>query len=361
MGSATLDADPRPIADISRLHLAFLALAPVVVFLGLTGLRIIRRPELNFDEHIFLDVGRHIVDTGLPTRTFRFPNPRLFFDHTPLYVYFVAFLTAIGGPTALIARAVTLLFGVLTVLLVFRIGFEIRGPRSGFVGALLLGANPLFAGFSWFVRMEVPLCFFLVLALYLMHRQRLLLAGLAIATAVMLKEIGLAFWLVAVVYVLIRRGARAAAVIGLPAPIAFFVWLAYAAVLDQHRLMATIGRWLGSAGGSSTIVDKRLQIGPRSWAKTVVTDIIGPLLIFASGATAALLATSRTRIPPIVAVPIAYIALAIVASFVIRLKEPRFLIAVVPMAALAIALLVDWDDVWARIRQPRLTGATDSR
>ncbi|MEO8437230.1 MAG: glycosyltransferase family 39 protein [Chloroflexota bacterium] len=356
-----LEAERQPTVALSRARVAILVLVPVIVFLGLAGLRILRRPELNFDEHIFLDVGRHIVDTGLPTRTYRFPNPRLFFDHTPLYVYFVALLTAIGGPTALIARTVTLVFGLLTVLLVFRIGFEIRGPGSGFVGALLLAANPLFAGFSWFVRMEVPLCFFLVLALYLMHRQRWLPAGLAIATAVMLKEIALAFWLVAVAYVLIRRGARAAAVIGLPALLAFFAWLAYAALLDQHRLLATLGRWLGSTGGSSTIVDKRLHIGPRTWAKTVVTDIIGPLLIFAAGATAALVATWRQRIPPIVAVPIAYIVIAIVASFVIRLKEPRFVIAVVPMAALTIALLIDWDLVWARIRNPRLTRATDSR
>ena len=27
--------------------------------------------------------------------------------------------------------------------------------------------NPFFVTFSWFVRMEVPMCFFLVLALYL--------------------------------------------------------------------------------------------------------------------------------------------------------------------------------------------------
>lgn len=356
-----LEADRRPTVALSRARGAILVLVPAIVFLGLAGLRIVRRPELNFDERIFLDVGRQIVDTGLPYRTYAFPTPRLFFDHTPLYVYFVALLTAIGGPTALIARSVTLLFGLLTVLLVFRIGFEIHGPGSGFVGALLLAASPLFAGFSWFVRMEVPLCFFLVLALYLMHRERLLLAGLAIAAAVMLKEIALGFWLVAVVYVLLRRGARAAVVIGLPAPIAFVAWLAYADLIGQHQLLATIRRWVGATGGSTTTIDTRLHIGPRTWAKTVVTDIIGPLLIFAAGATAALVVTWRPRIPSIVAVPIVYIVIATVASFVIRLKEPRFLIAVVPMAALTIALLIDWDLVWARMRNPRLTGATDSR
>ena len=51
-------------------------------------------------------------------------------------------------------------------------------------------------------------------------------------------------------------------------------------------------------------------------------------------------------------VPIAYAIIAIAASFAIRLKEPRFLIAVIPMSAVAIALLVDWDAAWARIRRP---------
>ncbi len=36
----------------------------------------------------------------------------------------------------------------------------------------------------------------------------------------------------------------------------------------------------------------------------------------------------------------------------IRLKEPRFVIAVVPMAALTVALVIDWDSAWARIRRP---------
>ena len=80
------------------------------------------------------------------------------------------------------------------------------------------------------------------------------------------------------------------------------------------------------------------------------------MLIFAGGAAAALAVVWRRPIPPIVIVPIAYVVIAIIASFLIRLKEPRFLIAVIPMSALAIALLIDWDDVWAAIRRPRDPG-----
>ncbi len=331
------------------------ALVPAVAFLGLTAVRVVRQPKLNFDEHIFLDVGRHILDTGLPMRAYGFRTPSLFFDHTPLYVYLVAALTAIGGPTELIIRSTTLVFGLLTVLLVYRIGLEQRGMGSALVGSMLVALNPFFATYSWFIRMEVPLCFFLVLGLYLLIHERFLLAGLAIAVAVMLKEIALAFWLVAVGYVFFRRGIRAASRVGVPTVVALVAWLAYAAWIGEGQLRYTINRWFGSTVGAD-IADKRLHIGLYTWAQTVVGQVIGPVLIFAGGAAAGLAAVWRRPIPPIVIVPIAYIVIAIIASFLIRLKEPRFLIAVIPMAALAIALLVDWDDVWAALRRPRDPG-----
>jgi hypothetical protein len=76
------------------------------------------------------------------------------------------------------------------------------------------------------------------------------------------------------------------------------------------------------------------------------------------GATAAFATTWRRRVPPIAIVPIAYVVLAVASSFVIRLKEPRYLIAIVPMIALSIALLVDWDDVWTAIRRSPRQGPT---
>jgi 4-amino-4-deoxy-L-arabinose transferase-like glycosyltransferase len=338
---------------------AIAALIPVLTFLGFAALRVASQPKLNFDEHIFLDVGRHILDTGLPLRAYAQPgDPRLFFDHTPLYVYFVALLTAVGGPTAWILRSTTLLFGLMTVLLVFRIGLEVRGLGSALVGSMLLAASPFFVMFSWFVRMEVPMCFFLVLALYLMIHERLFLAGVAIATAVMLKEIALAFWLVAGAYILVRRGVRAAVILALPSVVAFGAWLVYANEIGHARLLATMGRWLGSATGEKTR-DPRIHVGLRTWVNDIIGVVIGPVLFFASGATAAFLATWRRRVPPIVLVPIAYIVVAVASSFVIRLKEPRYLIAIVPMIAVSIALLVDWDDVWVAVRRSPSPGPTE--
>src|SRR5215218_2376443 len=89
-------------------------LVPLVVLLAGAAIRIAQRPITDLDERIFLSVGRNIVERGLPIDSYGRPGaPYLFFDHTPLYVYFVALVTAIGSNTILIVRAASLVFGLL--------------------------------------------------------------------------------------------------------------------------------------------------------------------------------------------------------------------------------------------------------
>jgi dolichyl-phosphate-mannose-protein mannosyltransferase len=319
------------------------AAIPLVVYLAFAGIRVYRNPPPNFDERIFLDVGRQIVDTGLPMRTVASTVPTLFFDHTPLYVYIVAGITALGGTTEVV-RAVTLVAGALTVLLVFRLGLEVRGVASAFVAAILLAANPFFASYGWFVRMEVPMCFFMVLGLYLLQNRHAFLSGLAIAAAVMLKEVALAFWLVAGAYATIRDGWRVAMLVVAPSVIAFAGWVVYALSIGSAQFFATMDRWLFSAQGAD-VGNARLNVGLAAWTRTLVATVIGPLLLVATGAAMAFVIAWNRRIPPITLVPIAYVPVALFASYIIRLKEPRFVIAVVPMLAIAIGLAVDWDEV----------------
>jgi 4-amino-4-deoxy-L-arabinose transferase-like glycosyltransferase len=345
MTDASTSSDP----SAERRRTLVAVVIPVTVYLALAGIRIVRNPPPDFDERIFLDVARHIVDTGLPTRTVASPGPSLFFDHTPLLVYAVAAAMALGGPTLELVRLATLMTGVLTVLVVFRIGLEVRGIGSGFVAAVLLAANPFFAKYGWFVRMEVPMCLFMVLGLYLLLNRRFLLSGLTIAVAVMLKEVALAFWLVAGAFATLRDGWRAGLRVVVPSVVAFAAWVAYALTIGSAQFLATMNRWLFSAQGAS-IRDPRLHVGLGAWTLTVLVWVIGPVLLVAAGVASAFVIAWRRRIPPIACVPIAYVAIALVASYVIRLKEPRFIIAVVPMLAIAIGLVVDWDDVFAAVR-----------
>ena len=255
----------------SRRIVALAALLPVGVLLVGVAMRIAMRPTRDFDERFFLSVGRSLLETGLPIARYDGVS-RLFFDHTPLYAYFVALLEALGGPTTLIIRASSLGFGILTVLGVFWIALRVHGLGSALVGSVLVAANPFFITYSWFIRMEVPLCLFLVLAVYLLIRERFLLAGLSIMVAVMLKEIALGFWLVAVVWVFARSGLRAAAAVAIPAPVAVAGWLAYAASLDLGVLITTLERWGRSAVGDEPDT-LRFQLTPLVWLYRVLAQV----------------------------------------------------------------------------------------
>jgi 4-amino-4-deoxy-L-arabinose transferase-like glycosyltransferase len=111
-------------------------------------------------------------------------DPHHFFDYPGLYIYvqvlvsIVRFVTgAIGGEWGslneapadaffLWGRAVTALFGVATVLLVFRIGLR-WGARHALLAAGLLAVLPLHVYYSHYVLTDTPLTFFVTLTLLL--------------------------------------------------------------------------------------------------------------------------------------------------------------------------------------------------
>ncbi len=92
--------------------------------------------------------------------------------------------------TYLWARGTTVLFGVLAVLLVYRLGKRLFGPTAGLAGALLLALSPLHIEHSQFVTTDVPTAFLCLLAVSLALEVleyggvgRALLAGLVVGAA----------------------------------------------------------------------------------------------------------------------------------------------------------------------------------
>lgn len=177
-----------------------LILAPLVLFLAWQLVPITTVNIAQYDEAIYLDVARSIQRTGLPIRTID-PEGRLLLDQTPLYPYALSLMTAVFGDDLRLSRLVTVAFALGTIALVFKIAERRRGPLAGLVAASLLAANPFFNLYSYFIRMEVFMCFFLVLATFFLDRyeeslrDRTLVAGsLAITTAVMLKVIAVTYW-----------------------------------------------------------------------------------------------------------------------------------------------------------------------
>ena len=312
----------------------------------------------GFDNQIFISIGQGTLSHGYPFETFRTVSGRAFFDHTPLFAYFLLLPGAIAGsfgPTwgVVAGRMISAAFGLATVILVFMVGRDVRGTVAGLIAALLVATNLYFVGLSWVMHMEVPMAFFMVLALYFLVHERMLSAGIAIAASVMLKEHALGFWFVAGAYVVVWRGWRAALRVTVPSVVALAIWGLAAYAIDQHEFVRVLRRWMISVGGENPI-NPRFHVTMRQWLITIAQDIIGPQL---GGLTIVALAVAVLRrhpVPRIVVIPLAYSALALAASVVLHLKEDRWLTGVIPMAALAVAMLVDWAAVvrWLDLRDP---------
>jgi 4-amino-4-deoxy-L-arabinose transferase-like glycosyltransferase len=278
----------------------------------------------------------------------------MFFDHTPGWVYYIGALDLLGGDTLLLARLTAFIAGAATVAVVALVAIEVRGAVSGLVAGVGLAVNPFFEVLSWFARMEVPLAFFLALATLGIvrweagHRRWIGVAALSVAAAVMLKEIAFGFWLAAVSYLLLRRRWQAAIIVAIPALVLFGAWMAYALALDPGQLALTLDRWADPAAWDPT--DPRGHIGPASWAVTIGSRILGWPMLALLGLAVVVWALTGRRASPVTLLVLGYAALAVVSSFFIGLKEPRFLIAAIPMTALAIGLLVDWGRWLSRLR-----------
>ena len=123
-----------------------------------------------------------------------------FYDHTPLYVYLLSLFVRHSETGILVARLVTMAFGLGSVWLTFEIGRRVGNPVTGFVAALLLAISPFFAQYAFFVRMEVPKVFALLAgALLLLKSDRgrrtelVLAAGVFLAIAALFKEVAVLF------------------------------------------------------------------------------------------------------------------------------------------------------------------------
>jgi hypothetical protein len=102
------------------------------------------------------------------------------------------------------------------------------------------------------------------------------------------------------------------------------------------------------------LLDPRARIGAGQWAQQLGFDLLGPALVV--GLAVSLIAFLRWRKRPSDAFYFllwGYLLSAIGISFVVRLKEPRHLIGVLPVAALLIGGAMDWAGLIRRVRSER--------
>ncbi len=90
--------------------------------------------------------------------------------HPPFYYYLLHFWLLIVGSTEFTLRFLSLVFGVLTVPLIYAVGKRLLGRASGLLAAGLVAISPLFLWYSQEARMYTLVTFLCLLSTYLLLR-----------------------------------------------------------------------------------------------------------------------------------------------------------------------------------------------
>ncbi|MCB9422044.1 MAG: glycosyltransferase family 39 protein [Ardenticatenaceae bacterium] len=345
-----------------------LALA-LVAFLLFQGILIYRVSVTDYDEAVFLDVARNIHRVGLPLRSIG-PNGLLYFIHTPLYLYLVSGSVTVLGDNPTLVRLVNTFLGAGSIVLVYLAVRQRRTAVASFVAASLLALNTFVAIYAYFLTMEVPMMFCILLAVYWLARDEVrpswsnwLWVGAAVATAVLLKELALFFVTAVALYALItgrnwQERIQNALLGTLPTIIGLGFWGYWGFSLNATQFQNGIMNWVNFASGSTHSADGRTATLLGAWLQQLGGDLLGwgtTFLFFISLAAFGL--WFRRKLPRIVLLLFLYLGLAFGASLLISLKELRHVIALVPAVSMIIAYLIDWQTVWEWTKQNRIRWA----
>lgn len=93
-----------------------------------------------------------------------------YFDHPPMIAGLLALSTAIGGDSVFWVRLVPAILGVLTTLVLYRLGKEMFGALTALLACAILQFLPFFAAASSLATPDAPLVFFWILTVYSVHR-----------------------------------------------------------------------------------------------------------------------------------------------------------------------------------------------
>ncbi len=280
-----------------------------------------------------------------------------FLEQPPLHAWSVGLAFRAFGETTAVARGVSVLWSVLTLLVTFLLGEKLAGRRTGLLAAILLGVTALFFTAQHRVTADPPLAFFVAGST---------LASLHALTA----ETGRAKWLGPL---LAYAGASLAylskGVVGVG--LAGFGFLAVVIALRDAKLLLRAHLWLAPLVFAAIAGPWHLQLHEEcglEGLRTVVWEnsvgraggsshphgpdynfwsfpaFFAPSTLFFAGGVA-WFARERHRLEPRLRVawemPLAWFLLGFVALTIVRSKREVYLLPVLPGSALVAALWLE--------------------
>ena len=310
----------------------------------------------EYDESIYLNIIRSIRQTGgawRPIGEFGF----LHTDHTTLYQHSLTIWSFLFAENLILMRLPTAVAGSISIWLVYDIVARKTTTAAALVASSLLAVSPFFILYSTFIREEIFVGLFNLLALRVLviqpiwSRRTWLTVGLFIALAVMCKELSLSFagFLVLFAFLATKNDWRerlvSATLTAVPTMIGFAIWLGWMFALDPFAFERTINRWWFSVVGGTA--DGRAQLSWYSWGQVLSSTFFGPiLLLFLVVALVYWVWRGEKKDATLYLIG-GYILLAVSLTFLISLKEPRHIITVLPLAAVFIGLVLPFSSISA--------------
>ena len=216
----------------------------------------------EYDESIYLNVARSISETGIANRPLG--DGILYAEHTSLYQHLIGLQHRFIGDQIFWFRLLTSLCGVVVLWLVWSIVEQKVGPHGALVASLITAVNPFFLRYAFFIREEVWLCLFILLAVRSLLKDQqtpneprhIYLFSLWSMLAFLTKELSLIFSAIAIIYLFLTgkngRDRLFRAVLPTCAIlIGFALWSLWIFAIDPLRFRSIYARWFDSIVGRS--------------------------------------------------------------------------------------------------------------
>ena len=332
---------------------------PQLLFWGFASVLLVSVRYPEYDESVYLIIIRSIRQTGVAWRLAG-ASGTLYTVHTTLYQYLLAGVSYLLPESPVFLRLPTAVAGAISIWLVYDIVARKTSKTAARVASCLLAVSPFFILYSTFIREEIFVSLFNLLALRVLvvqptwSRHTWLTVGLFAALAVMCKELSLSFAGFLVLFAFFttendwQERFLSATLTGVSTVIGFAIWLGWMFALDASAFERTINRWWFSIVGGAA--DGRTQISWVSWGQTLSSAFFGPILLLLLLIAFAYWFWRGEKKDAILYLVGGYILFAVSLTFLISLKEPRHIITVLPLTAVFIGLVLPFSSLlsWAQ-------------
>jgi outer membrane protein assembly factor BamB len=147
-------------------HVNLLAAALILLFTAVYLLNINHSPMWAADEKTYSQIAYHFVKSGDYWTPWVTGDPAWWVGKPPLLMWLTSVSYQVFGVTNFAARIWVVLFGVLSLVMVYLLGKKLYNAQVGLVSIAVLGSFVTFYQYSTHMMTDVPLIFFMLASIY---------------------------------------------------------------------------------------------------------------------------------------------------------------------------------------------------